>query len=181
MKSIQDETIYEETIKNSRFIGIALKITTEEEFKKNLIEIKKKYPGANHYAFGYILKGNTLPVERCSDDGEVKKTAGRPILSIMRGRDLVNSAVVVIRYFGGIKLGVGGLVRAYSHVAAETIKKAIVVDYVKMVIKKATLSYKALKDFEWQVKKDGGEIIEKKYGEKIEVTWQHPDTGADSG
>jgi uncharacterized YigZ family protein len=103
--------------RGSRFIALALPVTTPEGFKQALNEIKKEHPKATHHCFAYRigLDGNTF---RVSDDGEPSGTAGRPILGQIDSKELVNVMVVVVRYFGGTLLGTAGLINAYRSAAA---------------------------------------------------------------
>ncbi len=121
MNSILEKTINEIHIKKSRFIALALPIQEERDVVESLKLIKKEYTNANHYTYAYIL-GDKSNIQKASDDGEPTRTAGFPILEVLQKNDLTNILVVVIRYFGGIKLGVGGLIRAYSSSASEVIK-----------------------------------------------------------
>ncbi len=99
--------------KKSRFIATVRPVRTEEEALAFIGEMKKKYWNASHNCFAYVI-GENAEIQRCSDDGEPQGTAGRPMLDVLMGEELRNAAVVVTRYFGGILLGTGGLVRAYS-------------------------------------------------------------------
>lgn len=123
-KEIEEE-IY---VKKSQFIASIFPITSEDDFNKKLSIIKKKYKDAKHYVFSYRLSNG---IERYSDDGEPAGTAGVPILDVLRGKNICNVLVIVTRYFGGILLGTGGLVKAYS-------------DVVKMAIEKIELKEKFL-------------------------------------
>ena len=107
-------------IKKSRFISIIKNIQSIEEFNTCIEELKVKYPKATHYCYGYIC-GN---IERFSDDGEPGGTAGTPILNVLTKENLNNICCVVIRYFGGIKLGAGGLIRAYSSSVSTALQQA---------------------------------------------------------
>ncbi|EFR45241.1 YigZ family protein [Streptococcus pseudoporcinus] len=119
-KTIQTDGIFEEIIKKSRFIGQAFRISNEEEGKTILAKIKKEHYKANHSCSAMII-GENAQIKRSSDDGEPSGTAGIPILSILEKQELTNILVVVTRYFGGIKLGTGGLIRAYSSVTTATL------------------------------------------------------------
>lgn len=120
MKTIKNQVINEFVINKSKFICILKYVETKEEINNILASYKKIYKDATHYCYAYILS-NT---EKCFDDGEPSGTAGKPILNILSNNDLSNVLCLVIRYFGGIKLGAGGLVRAYSNSANEAVKKA---------------------------------------------------------
>ena len=114
----QYKTVYEggegEIVeKKSRFIATVRPVETEEEALAFIEEMKKKYWDARHNCSAYVL-GERQELMRCSDDGEPSQTAGKPMMDVLTGAGLTNVAVVVTRYFGGIKLGTGGLVRAYT-------------------------------------------------------------------
>ena len=104
-------------IKKSRFIGFAAPVATADEALLFLDGIRKEHRSASHNCFAYVI-GQNKGIIRYSDDGEPSGTAGRPILEVINAKDVVDCAVVVTRYFGGILLGAGGLVRAYTHAAA---------------------------------------------------------------
>ena len=119
MKTIKEEKESEIIINKSKFISIITKVEKVDEIKDKLKEIKKKYKGATHYCYAYIING----YQKCSDDKEPSGTAGLPILNILKTNELNYILCVVVRYFGGIKLGAGGLVRAYSSSVKEVINK----------------------------------------------------------
>ena len=110
MFTIDKNIINEITINKSRFITLIYKVTDISKINETLNNLKKEYKDATHYCYAYII-GNT---KRFNDDGEPKSTAGMPILGVLENKKLDNVLAVVIRYFGGIKLGAGGLVRAYT-------------------------------------------------------------------
>ncbi len=114
------QTVEVDKIKGSRFIVTVSPIGTEEHFKDILSSLQKSHPNANHHCWAWRLTGGR---ERSSDDGEPSGSAGEPILQRMRRADLIDSMVVVTRYFGGTKLGVGGLIRAYGGAAGEIISE----------------------------------------------------------
>ncbi len=113
MQRSQDEFI----VNKSRFIGYGCPVETEEEALKFLNEIRTKHKDATHNCYAYII-GSNMGIMRYSDDGEPGGTAGLPIIEVLKARGVTNCCVVVTRYFGGILLGAGGLVRAYSQGAA---------------------------------------------------------------
>lgn len=121
--SVVIETQTVKVIEKSRFITTSRRVESEAEAKEFIAEISKKYADATHNCYAYICDkaGN---FQRFSDDGEPQGTAGMPILEVIKSRSLRETAVVVTRYFGGIKLGAGGLVRAYSGCAAENLEAA---------------------------------------------------------
>lgn len=139
-KTIKDNGLFEEEVKKSRFICQIKRITTEEEGKAFIIAIKKEHYKANHSCSAMII-GDKSQIKRSSDDGEPSGTAGIPMLSVLEKQGLTNLVVVVTRYFGGIKLGTGGLIRAYSGVTAASIKELGIVDVKKQAGLEVTLTY----------------------------------------
>ena len=124
-KDISNEII----IKNSKFITFLFKVETKSEIENKLELIKKTHPKATHYCYAYIIQNK----EKASDNGEPSGTAGVPILNVLKKNNLSNILCVVIRYFGGIKLGAGGLVRAYSNSCSEAIKCTNIIKYVPIL------------------------------------------------
>ena len=125
---VKKETENEIIIERSRFISYVKPCRTEEEARAFIEEKRKAHPFATHNCYAYIVERGS--VARFSDDGEPQGTAGQPILEVIKNKKLCDTAVVVTRYFGGIKLGAGGLVRAYSQGAKEVIDKAGTVENV---------------------------------------------------
>lgn len=138
MKTIKEEKENEIVINKSKFIGIITKVETIDEVKDKLKEIKKKYKGATHYCYAYIING----YQKCSDDKEPSGTAGIPILNVLKTNELNYILCTVVRYFGGIKLGAGGLVRAYSYSAKEVLNKC---EFGNLIP-----GYKIIIDFEYE-------------------------------
>lgn len=138
--SVAEDTQTEKIIEKSRFITTSRHVESEEEAKEFIAEISKKYSDATHNCYAYICDkiGNFL---RFSDDGEPQGTAGMPILEVIKSKSLKEVAVVVTRYFGGIKLGAGGLVRAYSGSVAENLDAAQKVLYGLCSEIKITVDY----------------------------------------
>ena len=107
--------------KGSKFIAYAFHVKNEEEAKAKMAEIKKKEYAARHHCYAYILNPDKS-IQRDSDDGEPSNTAGKPILGQLLSNDLTNTLIIVVRYFGGVKLGVGGLINAYRNAAADALE-----------------------------------------------------------
>ena len=155
MKSIQKEITNEIIINKSKFITILTNINDIDKIKEELENIKKTYKDATHYCFAYIINNH----EKCSDNGEPSGTAGMPILNVLKQNNLTNILCIVIRYFGGIKLGAGGLIRAYSTSASEALNKANIVNLVKGYKIIIEFSYDNIKQIDYllkniQIKKD---------------------------
>ena len=109
MKTVKEKYTKLIEINKSKFIGILFPVVSQEDFKMQLQAINKEWPKATHYCYAYRINN----LEKSNDDGEPSGTAGRPILEFLKANDLENVGLVVVRYFGGIKLGAGGLLRAY--------------------------------------------------------------------
>lgn len=119
-RTIKEDNQHEVEIKKSRFICFLKRIETEEEAKAFIQQIKKEHWKANHNCSAFVL-GDYHEIQRSSDDGEPSGTAGVPMLEVLKKNDLINVCAVVTRYFGGTKLGAGGLIRAYSGSVAQAI------------------------------------------------------------
>ena len=117
-KTIKSAGLVESEIKKSRFLCHLERVTSEEEAKVFIQSIKKEHWKANHNCSAYLI-GEHSEIQRSSDDGEPSGTAGVPMLEVLKKNELINVCVVVTRYFGGIKLGAGGLIRAYSHAVSQ--------------------------------------------------------------
>lgn len=108
-------TEHEDEIKRSRFIALVGRVESEDEARGFITEARERFPDARHHCSAYVIHvDGANPVERSSDDGEPSGTAGKPMLDVVKGSGMLNVCAVVVRYFGGIKLGAGGLVHAYS-------------------------------------------------------------------
>ena len=138
-KSVKQCSEAEYTINRSRFIGRCFPVESEEAALCLLGDIRKKHWDATHNCFAYRIGDNAAA--RFSDDGEPGGTAGKPIMDVLTGRELTNVLCVVTRYFGGILLGAGGLVRAYSKSAADAVTKAGVVSYLPGTILDIPMDY----------------------------------------
>lgn len=159
--SIKNSNKYEETIKYSKFISLVFRVYNEEEVKKIINNIKKEYPSATHYCYAYIIENNI----KSSDDGEPSKTAGIPILNQIIGHNLNYTLIVVIRYFGGIKLGTGLLTRTYSKVAREVIQKDNIITLIKGYNITIKFNYENIKDIDYILL--NSRIISKEYNNNI--------------
>lgn len=127
MFTIKNEEINEYIINKSKFISFSYKINNEKDAINKINEIKKIYKDATHVCYAYVT-GN---IKRFNDDNEPGGTAGMPILNVLDNKKLDNILVIVVRYFGGIKLGAGGLVRAYSNSATQVIDESDIIPLVK--------------------------------------------------
>ncbi len=137
MKTIVDNQTCELIINKSKFIGYLYKVNNQDEINNILKELKEKYHDATHICYGYSL----LNSKKAYDDGEPSGTAGIPILEVLNKHELVNVIGIVIRYFGGIKLGNGGLIRAYSNTIRNTLEKTEIKELKKGYLIKLSFDY----------------------------------------
>jgi len=164
---VQTPLTIEDTIKKSRFIGILIPCYTESEALQHLQQLQQQYPDASHLVFAYRIKSDKGIVTRFHDAGEPSGTAGKPVFQHLAGKDLINILCVVVRYFGGVKLGAGGLTRAYSNSARKVIEASTIREYIEYAKFKIELDYKDLQNFEYQLKKLDGVIIKQDFTANI--------------
>ena len=155
-------------VEKSTFIGYAKPIKTEEEAVEFINEIKKKHKDATHNVWAYTV-GENMNIQRYSDDGEPQGTAGIPTLEVIKKEDLRDVVVVVTRYFGGIKLGAGGLVRAYTKGAKVGIEAGIVIEKVKYTEVKIKIDYNLLGKIQNEIMNLELTIKDTIYGEDVEI------------
>lgn len=148
MYTINNEYIYELEIKKSRFISVLKKVKDITEIDKILSDLKEEYKDATHYCYAYIINDK----KKSSDDNEPGGTAGLPILQALEKNNLNYVLCVVIRYFGGIKLGAGGLIRAYSKATSEAIKNSDKIELIKGLEIKFTTNYEEQKRIDYLLK-----------------------------
>tara|TARA_R110002050_G_scaffold1244_4_gene8632 strand:- start:64153 stop:64740 length:588 start_codon:yes stop_codon:yes gene_type:complete len=173
--TVSQSTTAEYDIKKSRFIGMIASANNETEAIKHLQALAAQHPNANHLAFAWrIRQSDGFINERCHDAGEPSGTAGRPILAPLEGGSIINAVVGVIRYFGGVKLGTGGLTRAYSTAAKLAIDAATFMPWVEIVTLKLDIEYSQLQILEYQLNKCHGQIIEQQFTDRVLVTISLP-------
>ena len=159
--------------KKSRFIATVRPVTSEEEATAFINEMKKKYWDARHNCSAFVL-GDRQEISRCSDDGEPAQTAGRPMLDVLLGEDIHNVAVVVTRYFGGVLLGTGGLVRAYQGAVRAGLAASVMIDKKKG--RKLTIGtdYNGLGKLQYLIAQKNITMIDTNYTEKVELICMVP-------
>ena len=168
--TIEKQETSELVEKKSKFIANIFYVSTTQEAEEKLEQIRKKYYDARHncYAYRVIEDGNII--DRSSDDGEPSGTAGAPpMLNILKKENLCNVLVVVTRYFGGILLGTGGLVRAYSQSTQDVIEKSVVILKQEGYVAILEVEYKDLEKLRYICKKKEIKIIDIKYLENVSV------------
>ncbi|VXC48736.1 putative translation regulator [Bacillus sp. 349Y] len=155
-------------IERSRFIAHVARVETEEEAQAFIADIKKQHWSANHNCSAYMIGENNL-IQKANDDGEPSGTAGVPMLEVLKKRDLKDTVVVVTRYFGGIKLGAGGLIRAYGKSTSEGLNATGIVERKLMRIMKTKIDYTWLGKVENEVRSSHYQLKEIHYLDAVEV------------
>ena len=155
--------------KKSRFLAEIFPVGTEEEAAAILERVKKEYWDARHHCWAYIIRGNP-PCERMSDDGEPSGTAGKPILEVLRGKELTNILAVVTRYFGGTLLGTGGLVRAYTAAVTEGLSHTELVTRNLGIRLNIITDYSGLGKIQYLTAQRGIVTEDTAYTDKVEMT-----------
>lgn len=170
MPRIKKETIHEIVIEKSRFITYLNRAENEEEAKAYILAIKKLHPDATHHCSAFIY-GENSEFQRSSDDGEPGGTAGVPMLECLKKNHMQDIAAVVVRYFGGIKLGAGGLIRAYSKSVSLAIEAAPLTEIRKMSEYICQFTYDLIGPLDYYFSKNKIQILEKQYEEKVIYTY----------
>ncbi len=170
MKTIKEIISNEIIIKKSKFIGIIYPISTIDEVDNILRQLKLKHKNSTHICYSYIIDSK----RKANDDGEPSGTAGIPILTVLERYDMNYILGVVIRYFGGIKLGAGGLIRAYSNTINDLLKQATLIEPILGITVTLITDYQYKKELEYLINKY--QIINKQYNNQISYTIKIPIT-----
>lgn len=169
-KTVKEEAIAEQVIDKSRFITHVCPVETKEEADEFIKKIKMEHKSATHNVPAMVI-GEKFQIQWASDDGEPQGTSGAPIVQMLVNEGVTNVAVVVTRYFGGIKLGTGGLVRAYTSSAKLGIEAARVCEVKELTCLEVKMDYTYLQIFQNMAKNQPFEIGEIKYEEKITINF----------
>ena len=161
------------TEKRSRFISHIWRVETEAEARERIEEMKKRYYDARHNCWCYLLQEGG--VVRYSDDGEPQGTAGQPMLNVFQRESVTNVCCVVTRYFGGVLLGTGGLVRAYTTATSRALEAAEVVTVRSVVALDVTVDYGLYERADLLIKAAGGKLAEPEFTDKVTLRWQMPE------
>jgi len=168
--TIQKNVTQEIVEKKSKFIADLFYIENKTEAENRIKEIKKKYYDAKHHCFAYItFDEDKNIIERCSDDGEPAGTAGAPMLALLKGNKLCNVLVVVTRYFGGILLGTGGLVRAYSEATSKALNEVELMTIEQGKVIKVLVTYPEIENLKYYCRKNSINIIKEEYLDNVEI------------
>ena len=178
-KEIKNPTtgLYKE--KGSRFISYLFPVYSEEEVKEKLEEIRKKEHSARHHCYAYLINPDKS-VQRSNDDGEPSSTAGKPILRTIQSNDLTNILIVVVRYFGGVKLGVPGLIRSYKTAASDAISQGIFITKTIKEQYKIYFKYPLMNDVMRLVKEHDLEIVNTNFQIDCNLIFAIPKSKADN-
>lgn len=160
------EGLYKE--KGSKFIAYIYPVTTEEQVKDIVTALKEKFYDARHHCYAYML-GADKKRFRAVDDGEPSSTAGKPILGQILSNDLTDVLIVVIRYFGGIKLGVSGLINAYKDAAADAIIHAVIIEKTVDVFYRIRFDYLVMNDVMRIIKEEEPDVVERNFEMECEM------------
>ena len=166
MYYILEKTVNEIEVSRSSFITLLIPITSSEEVKGILDEVRKEYPKATHYCYSYVLDNYV----KFSDDGEPSGTAGKPMLGVLTSRNMNNVLAIVIRYFGGIKLGAGGLLRTYVSSVVTALEKATLYEKKLLDVVLLKVPYKYNESLFYYLNKNNFVVKNKEFTDKIYVT-----------
>lgn len=167
----------EHTEKKSRFIATVQPVDSEEKALDFIAAMKKKYWDARHNCFAYVI-GENYEIQRCSDDGEPQGTAGRPMLDVLLGEEIHNAAVVVTRYFGGVLLGTGGLVRAYSKAVQLGLQGSTVLEKKTGQLLRIKTDYNGIGKLQYLLGQRGLVITDSEYTDIVVIETLVPDDQA---
>lgn len=160
-------------IKKSKFIGVGFPITSPENAREVLKDLRKEYPDARHICYAFVWGKNSTHMGM-SDDGEPSGTAGRPMLEVVKGSCYENYLVAAVRYFGGIKLGTGGLVKAYTEITQLVTKNIKVKEFVETSDLKVYVPYNLYDFIKAEILENEGEILSEEFLSEITVKFQVP-------
>nr|WP_233428967.1 YigZ family protein [Oenococcus oeni] len=168
MITVKQHSTKELIIKKSRFIADIYPLKEEQEAKKIIENVRQKNPNANHVVFAYTV-GLNREIQRMSDNGEPVGTAGKPVLDSIAKNNLIDVLITVTRYFGGIKLGAGGLIRAYSQSASQTIENAQLATLVNYDRLQLIFDYSLIDKLKYFIEKQKAVVMETNYQTKVQA------------
>ncbi len=176
MRTINQDSKITIEITKSVFHSNMRHVDNVDDAKAFFQEVREEYPNATHYCTAYVI-GKNGEYGHYNDDGEPSGTAGMPMFDVLRKNDLTNIAVVVVRYFGGIKLGAGGLVRAYSKSVSENLRVAEIIDIIEYKFIKLSFDYSLLKLVERNL--ENAEIVSRHFDLDVTLFIKTPSTNVD--
>lgn len=165
--------------KKSRFIAAVKPVSAEDDALAFIESVKKKHWNATHNCFAYVI-GERSELARCSDDGEPNGTAGKPMLDVLQGEELRNTAVVVTRYFGGTLLGTGGLVRAYSQAVKAGLASSVIITKIRGVKLRIGTEYTGLGKIQYILGQKGLRILDSEYADNVKLEVLVPENAVEA-
>lgn len=166
MYRVKEESNHTIIIDKSKFICYVNRVFSEKEAKEYLMQIKKLHPNATHHCYAFLI-GEHDEIQRSNDNGEPSGTAGVPILECLRKNDMNDTIAIVVRYFGGIKLGAGGLIRAYSKSTSEALKHAVITQKCDTFRFQITFDYSFIGQLDYYNSQNNIIVLDKQYEEKV--------------
>ena len=176
MNCFKSTATQEQTIQKSRFIGYTFIGETKHDILRTLQSIAKEHPHGSHLAFAYQLKTDHGFEPYYSDAGEPSGTAGKPLLQLIDAHQIVSGGIGVIRYYGGINLGTGGLTRAYGGTGKLALAHSVIEPYVEYIKFKLTINYNELDNYIHVIHSMNGSILDKGFDEKVSLLVKLPET-----
>lgn len=171
MYTVKEDIEKKTEVKKSNFICIIKPCQKKDEALNFFQEIRNEHKDARHVIPVYVI-GDNAELKWASDDGEPKGTAGLPILTLLDKRELSNVMLVVVRYFGGIKLGASNLLRAYKNSVVNALEEVELIKIVRTVKKEITVKYQEHKLLKSKILEEGGKILSEKFGEDVVITFE---------
>ncbi|MFO7915185.1 MAG: YigZ family protein [Candidatus Krumholzibacteriales bacterium] len=167
------------TVRKSRFIAEAAPIDSPEDAREKIRLKREEYPGCTHVVYAFVAGDPSSEVSGMSDDGEPSGTAGAPVLDVIKGAGVFNLLVTVVRYFGGVKLGTGGLVRAYSEAAGKAVRKMPVRKYVPEISFSLEVPYRLHEKVKLVLESAGGGIASEDFSDSVLLRGKLPESQVD--
>ena len=160
----------ETTVSNSRFIACAAPAGSVEEARGYIASMRTEFPNATHHVPAFVIGHGSSVIEHCSDDGEPAGTAGRPILAVLKGSGLGDIVVVIVRFFGGTKLGTGGLVRAYTDATQKVLAELEMAYRAECYTSKVVIPYTFYERVVLLIREHSGEVLEDEFSEEVSLS-----------
>lgn len=165
--------------KKSRFIAAVKLVSAEDEALAFIESVRKRHWNATHNCYAYVI-GERSELARCSDDGEPNGTAGKPMLDVLQGEELRNTAVVVTRYFGGTLLGTGGLVRAYAQAVKAGLASSVIITKIRGVKLRIGTDYTGLGKIQYILGQKGLKILDSEYADNVKLEVLVPENAVEA-
>ena len=179
MNCFKSISIQEQTIQKSRFVGYTFIGETKQDILRALQSIAKEHPHASHLAFAYQLKSEHGFEPYYSDAGEPSGTAGKPLLQLIDAHQIVGGGIGVIRYYGGVNLGTGGLTRAYGGTGKLTLTHSVIEPYIEYIKLKLIINYNELNNYIHVIHSMNGSVLNKIFNEKVSLLIKLPEENFD--